>query len=105
MRGNTRRVVFNCHQSCSAGKVLLNENAYHFGTAELAKIVSENLSQQLVGTWNNGSHCGLFALRQILFAFVLFLHLLGLISEEENITHGKDILPFQLDLPHTRFER
>ena len=26
-------------------------------------------------------------------------------SEEENITHGGDILPFQLDLPHTRVER
>jgi hypothetical protein len=26
-------------------------------------------------------------------------------SEKENITHGEDILPFQLDLPHTRVER
>jgi hypothetical protein len=35
-----------------------------------------------------------------------FFHLFGgLISEEENIAHGKDILPFQLDFPHMRFER
>ena len=27
------------------------------------------------------------------------------ISEEENIAHGKDILPFQLDFSHMRFER
>jgi hypothetical protein len=26
-------------------------------------------------------------------------------SEEENIAHGKDILPFQLDFSHMRFER
>jgi hypothetical protein len=27
------------------------------------------------------------------------------ISERENIAHGKDILPFQLDFSHMRFER